>query len=260
MRRINYVVILLLVTIFLSACSSQGNEEVIKEIDKAVEQNRTLENATFEKNIVINPEALNQKTEGVFIALGNDEYNWSRKEYLGSENSFHQIVEIDGQQYEMQAVDEADFEPDWQAVQEQSYELIDQIRPLLENKVDERFIDRVEENDSEGQSLVIYLTDAYIESIVSENVSELENDIRELEEAQDDTGYIQALEGQIKMIEAMEYSDPKFEVEINKEGYLTKFVENYSYTVEESEPVTVTSECIITDYNIENTDEFFPDI
>ena len=123
----------------------------------------------------------------------------------------------------------------------------------------ENVIDRVGEKESEGQSFVSYLTDDYTEDIVAEWVSDLEENIRELEEAQDDTGYIQALEGQIEIIKAMEYSDPKFEVEINKEGYLTKFVESYSYTVEESEPVTVITEYTITDYNIENPDEFFPD-
>lgn len=258
--RIRDLILPLLALLILGACNVSGNEEVMSEIDQAIEGNLTLDNAAFEKVLSTHPEGLHQEAEGVFISLGDDKYNWSHKEYLGSEANFQHIVEVDGMQQELLGVNEPNFEPEWQNVEGTTYELSNRIRPLLENTVEEEYIEEVKTNNEDGTQYIINLSDEYTENLMSEAVNDLENSILEFEENQGTTDYIQALETQIAMIESRAYNDPKIEIEINSEGYLTRFVESYSFTEEGSEPVTVVSEFILTDYNLENPEEHFPEI
>ena len=98
--------------ITLVACSSKV-ENVRKDIEDAIQKNNTLENATFEWSLTMQPGDIDQLAEGVFITKDKGDYDWSYTEYLGEGQNFSQSAEINGRQYELLWVDEPGFEAEW---------------------------------------------------------------------------------------------------------------------------------------------------
>lgn len=124
--------------------------------------------------------------------------------------------------------------------------------------MEEEYFGEIEVTEEGGKYYQITLTEAYTENFKAETIQELEELIAELEEAGDETGYIEMLERQIENIESTEYTDPEIELMIDEEGYLVNYVTQYTFTAPDAESVTVTIEFEITAYNLEDTSSLLP--
>lgn len=246
--------------ITLSACSTSSAENLMTDVNDATQKNNTLDNATYIWSLSYQPGDFLQTVEGVFISRGDGEYDWTSKEYHGNGPDFAQTAEIDGEQYELFSIDEPDFEPEWKKVERDLISAHELISPLFENPIEEEYLNDIEVTEENGKSYQFSYDNSYLEDSYSDSIQDLEESKTELEEAGDQTGYIEALEEQIKNLENMEFSEPLFELEINSEGYLTKYTSSYTFSTPEEEPVTATVRYELTDYNLENAASLLPEI
>lgn len=244
----------------LSACSTTNAENLMTDVNEAVQKNSTLENATYIWSLSYQPGDFIQTAEGVFISRGDGEYDWTYKEYHGNGPDFAQTAEIDGRQYELFSVDEPDFEPEWQKAERDLMSAHELLSPLFENPIEAEYVDEIKVTEENGKRYEITYDNAYLEDSNTESIQDLEESKTELEEAGDQTGYIEALEEQINNLENMEFSNPLFELEINSEGYLTKYTSSYTFSTPEEEPVTATLRYELTDYNLDDATSLMPAI
>lgn len=222
--------VLPIITLFiLSACSTPSTEDLMRDIDEATQKNGTLNNATYEFSVAMSPD-INQTAEGVFIALENGGYNWTHREYLGDGQNFSQTAEIDGWQYEMLWVDDPEFEPEWKRPEGKILTALELLHPLFENTIGEEYIGKVEVTEENGKQYRVMLNDTYLE----DNFSETHPDI--------------------------DLSNPMFDLQINAEGYLTKYASSYTFTTPEEETVSTTIQYELTDYNLEDPTSLLPEI
>lgn len=215
--------------ITLVACSSKV-ENVRKDIEDAIQKNNTLENATFEWSLTIQPGDIDQIVDGVFIAKNNDDYDWSYTEYLGEGQNFSQTAEISGRQYELLWVDEPGFDPEWKQPEGEIIGALELLEPLFEQTIEDKYIGDVEVNEEDGKQYRVTLNEIYLEEEFSESHSHLE------------------------------ISKPTIDMKVNADGYLTKYIFSYTFSAPEEEPVETTVSYELTDYNMDNAESLLPEI
>ena len=215
--------------ITLVACSSKV-ENVRKDIEDAIQKNNTLENATFEWSLTMQPGDIDQLAEGVFITKDKGDYDWSYTEYLGEGQNFSQSAEINGRQYELLWVDEPGFEAEWKQPEGEILNAIELLEPLFEQTIEDKYIGEVEVTEEDGMHYRMTLNEIYLEEEFSESHSHLE------------------------------ISKPTIDMTINGDGYLTKYIFSYTFSAPEEESVETTVSYELTDYNIDNAESLLPEI
>lgn len=246
----------------LVGCADDYEEE-LETIEDAFEQNKTLENGTFETNVTIQNESetIEQKIEGSFIQKEDSTYDWYTLSYPNAdmEDNYSEQVRVDGILYEKITVPEQEDLP-WEEISEDAPHLPDQVERLFDLQ-DLEEVESVTTEEREGNTIYkVTLEDSFSEHIIEENVEELEETIESLEESNVPEERIQASRNRLDQIRETTYSDFVYTYVVDNQGHGI-VVENESVVTEpEGNSYTIASSYELTEYNVEDTENLIPTV
>ena len=247
----------------LSGCGSSTSStmSIVQSIESAAEKNAELDNARFEILFSTKggPEQINQTSEGSFLKKTDSDYDWHQKTSFVGENTA-EVTQINGKQYQKIRLTGQEEAP-WVETSSTWFPLQDLLDPLFENDLVEFEIteSQVEEQE-EGTSYKLILSDTYADRLKARNVEEIQRSIGELKQENEEVTVIQELETQLQEIKNTDYQDLTITYEINDEDFLTVVHSESTVVPSTGESYTFVTRFSLTEYNLSDTDNLLPQI
>ena len=247
----------------LSGCGSSTSStmSIVQSIESAAEKNAELDNARFETLFSTKggPEQINQTSAGSFVKKTDSDYDWHQKTSFVGENTA-EVTQINGKQYQKIRLTGQEEAP-WVETSSTGFPLQDLLDPLFENDLVESEIteSQVEEQE-EGMSYKLILSDTYADRLKARNVEEIQRSIDELKQENEEATVIQELETQLQEIKNTDYQDLTITYEINDEDFLTVVHSESTVVPSTGESYTFVTRFSLTEYNLSDTDNLLPQI
>lgn len=247
---------------FLVGCSNQ-NEETLENIEQAIEKNESLRSGTFERIHIdgTEDESLEQKSTGAFIKNGEDESTWYVKTIINTANEtdYMERVKVDGKVYDKMVVANEEY-PWTQSVNLGVGATLYEIEPLFD--YDElQYVDSIETNEVDGMThYKVTFTEESGDSAVKEAIEALEEDIERQKEIGTPEEVIDTMEMRVEEMKEIVYSDMVNTYIINQEGYLIEVHFEFTQTAPDRQALSSITKFILTDYNLDNTEDLIPEI
>ena len=259
----------ILLTLLLTGCAGQKETKeknnTLSVIDEASQNSANLENGmyTYTSSQNIDDENSIIHGNGIFVQLP-DQIMWSTQVVLGQrENETRTLTENfqkSGKLYqriglvnEKNDYIEENGVPNWEIVAEESSLLPLYLEGLLEVDILKEDIESIEVSD-EGDYTVheLLYTEDYRDSVMKENIQELEAALEKQTAENADDFHINSLKTAIKEQKNNEYTNKRVLVKINKENILFYRLTEDSFNISVNDTVqsgTVTIETMIENYN-----------
>ena len=254
----------------LAACEDADTAQYSEEVEDASEELSEVDNGQFSVRTIVerDEDAVESETEGVFV-LTDEGMDWQSSMVMeGSESDASTKTErssVDSTTYErFGRIDEEEryIDQDGEVINDAEWVKAEDdfgspLEPLLDIDLDESMIDDI--TKEERDDTVVYTlnySEEFLEQQKEENVSDLENELERLRDADANEQIIQSVEHNIAYQEGLSYESIFQESVVDNEGVLVQYTleteVNESVAIQpNSEPgrITTTNKIEIQEYN-----------
>ena len=254
----------------LAACEDADTAQYSEEVEDASEELSEVDNGQFSVRTIVerDEDAVESETEGVFV-LTDEGMDWQSSMVMeGSESDASTKTErsfVDSTTYErFGRIDEEEryIDQDGEVINDAEWVKAEDdfgspLEPLLDIDLDESMIDDI--TKEEREDTVVYTlnySEEFLEQQKEENVSDLENELERLQDADANEQIIQSVEHNIAYQEGLSYESIVLESVVDNEGVLVQYTleteVNESVAIQpNSEPgrITTTNKIEIQEYN-----------